>query len=156
MQAGFINEDIIRSSLQAENAHEVIEKLGGILQETGYVNEAYVQDVQDRELGFPTGIALAGAAIAIPHASPQGNVAKDGIAVAKLADKVEFHSMEDPDEVVQADMAFMLAVKAPEQHLNVLNALFTAFQNEAVVNELLQAETTSEIYQIMKNNLNEN
>ena len=156
MQANFINEDIIRSSLQAKNAHEVIEKLGSILQETGYVNEAYVQDVQDRELGFPTGIALAGAAIAIPHASPQGNVAKDGIAVAKLADKVEFHSMEDPDEVVQADMAFMLAVKAPEQHLNVLNALFTAFQNEAVVNELLQAETTSEIYQIMKNNLNEN
>ena len=156
MQADFVNEDIIRSSLQAENAHEVIAKLGGILKEAGYVNEAYVQAVQDRELSFPTGIALAGAAIAIPHASPQGNVAKDGIAVAKLSDKVEFHSMEDPDEVVKADMAFMLAVKAPEQHLNVLNALFTAFQNEAVVNELLQAETTSEIYQIMKNNLNEN
>lgn len=156
MQADFVNEDIIRSSLQAENAHEVIEKLGGILEEAGYVNKAYVQAVQDRELNFPTGIALAGAAIAIPHASPQGNVTRDGIAVAKLSDKVEFRSMEDPDEVVKADMAFMLAVKAPDQHLNVLNDLFTAFQNEKVVDELLKAETANQIYQIMHSNLSEN
>ena len=156
MQESFINENIIRCSLQAVDAQEVINKLGSLLQDAGYVNEAYVETVQARELNFPTGIVLAGAAIAIPHASPQGNVDKDGIAVAKLANKVPFHSMEEPEEIVQADMAFMLAVKEPEQHLNVLNALFTAFQNNKIVESLLQAENPQVIYQILKENLSKN
>lgn len=153
MQANFVSEDIIRCSMQAEDAATVIKKLGIILKEAGYVNESYVQSVLDREKNFPTGIALAGAAIAIPHASPQGNVAKDGIAIAKLAKKVEFHSMENPDETVQANMAFLLAVKTPDKHLDVLNALFTAFQNEKVVKELMKADTPQKIYQILKDNL---
>ena len=153
MQADFIKEEIVKCPLAAESAQDAILKLGKLLLEAGYIKAEYIEAVMEREKNFPTGIALAGAAIAIPHATPEGMVLKDGIATARLANKVTFGSMEDPDDTVEAELVFMLSVKDPGKHLDVLNALFTTFQNEAVVDNLLQAKDAQEIYRIMQENL---
>ncbi len=153
MQADFIKEEIVKCPLDAESAQDAIQKLGKLLLEAGYIKAEYIEAVMEREKNFPTGIALAGAAIAIPHATPAGNVLKDGIAAARLANKVEFHSMEDPDDTVEAELVFMLSVKDPGQHLDVLNALFTTFQNEDVVDKLIKSNKAQDIYTILKDNL---
>ena len=153
MQADFIKEEIVKCPLDAESAQDAIQKLGKLLLEAGYIKAEYIEAVMEREKNFPTGIALAGAAIAIPHATPEGMVLKDGIAVARLANKVEFHSMEDPDDTVEAELVFMLSVKDPGQHLDVLNALFTTFQNEDVVDKLIKSNKAQDIYTILKDNL---
>ena len=146
----FFSIDIINSSMTAQNSDEAIKKVGEILKNAGYVNEAYIESVLEREKNFPTGMPLMGSAIAIPHATPEGNVLKNGIAVAKMSKPVTFHSMEDPSETVEAELVFLLALKDSGQHLEILRQMFTSFQNPNVIKALKDSKTESEILEIME------
>lgn len=146
----FFNKDIINPSMSANNHEDAIKKVGNILKDAGYVNKAYIESVLEREKNFPTGLPLMGSAIAIPHATPEGNVLKNGIAVAKLTKPVTFHSMEDPEETVEAEFVFLLALKDSGQHLEILRQMFTSFQNPNVIQALKDSKTEVEILNIME------
>ena len=152
MENDFFSLKLIDSSLQAGDSKAAIQEVGQMLLGAGYVNEAYIESVLEREENFPTGLQLAGAALAIPHATPEGNVTKNGIAVAKLQKPVKFHSMEDPEETVEAEFVFLLALKDSGQHLEVLKEMFTGFQNEAVIRSLKESEEPQDILKIMEEN----
>lgn len=152
MQDGFFGENIIEIDLAAADDGDAIRKVGAILRRGGYVNDAYIEAVIEREKNFPTGLQLMNAALAIPHATPEGNVLKNGVAVAKLAAPVKFHSMEDPDESVDAEFVFLLALKDSGQHLEILREMFTGFQNEKVVAALQASKTKGDVLKIMEEN----
>lgn len=147
---GFFNDAIINPEMTAESDSDAIKKVGAILQEAGYVNEKYIEAVLEREKNFPTGMQLMGTAIAIPHATPEGNVMKNGIAVAKLTKSVTFHSMEDPSETVESEFIFLLALKDSGQHLAILRQMFTSFQNPDVIKSLKKSSSAAEILKIME------
>ena len=142
---GLFNAAIINPTLNAKDNTDAIEKVGAILRDAGYVNDAYIKAVLEREENFPTGLPLMGSAIAIPHATPEGNVLKNGVAVAKLTKPVTFHSMEDPAETVEAKLVFLLALKDSGQHLEILRQIFTGFQNPEVIQALNNATSAEEI-----------
>lgn len=131
----FIKEELIMPEGEAESAEEAIGLLGELLIRQGYIQSAYVGSVMEREKQFPTGMALEKTGIAIPHATPNGNVLKNGVAVLRLAQLVVFHSMESPEDMVETEIIFMLALKDSNGHLAMLQKLFGMFQ----------AETTMEI-----------
>ena len=147
---GFFNAQIINPALDAASDVDAIKKVGGILQSAGYVNSAYIDAVIEREGNFPTGLQLLTSAIAIPHATPEGNVLKNGIAVAKLNKPVKFHSMENPDETVEAKFVFLLALKDSGQHLAILREMFTSFQNPDVIQALNDSTSAEQILGIME------
>lgn len=154
MSNSFFHEDLILDQLSAANAVEAIKKIGASLVAGGYIDTSYTTSVIEREVVFPTGLPLPEAAIAIPHATPNKNVFRDSIAVARLAQPVLFHSMEDPEHEVPVALIFLLALKDSHCHLDMLKELFTVFQKTGFVKSLLQCTDKVEMMQLLEENFN--
>ena len=150
MQEVFFQEDLVLPDIKADSSDEAIRQAGMVLQKAGFISEEYVDAVLERESNFPTGLQLSGLALAIPHATPEGHVAKDGIAVGRLTAPVYFQSMENPEEEVAAEYVFMLALKDSEHHLEVLKQMFASLQKPSVIAALKAARTKPEIMSVVE------
>lgn len=146
-----IQDELINIAKEELDYKEVIKYLGKTFLNKEYIKEEYINDVLTREEGFPTGLELKNMGIAIPHANPD-NVLKNGISILKLKDPVRFSNMETGEDVY-VSMAFMLALKDPTDHLKMLQSLFIMFQQDDVMDELVNASTTDKIKSIVTNNL---
>lgn len=144
-----VDDKLIFLDIDIKNNIEAIETLGQQLLENKCINMQYVKGVCNRELEFPTGVALQHMGIAIPHATPEGNVYKNSIAMLRLKHPVVFHSMEDPDELVSVAMVMLLALKDANEHIDMLQKLFAMFQQNEIMNQLLQVPTAEEFQQVM-------
>ena len=144
-----IHSELIFLDEKAEDNFAAIDFLGKKLAETGYIDESYATATKTREETFPTGIKLTDIALALPHATPDDNVHKDGIGMLRLAMPVDFGSMEDPDQKIAVSMVFLLALKSSNQHLEMLQKLFDAFQNDELVTNLGQAKTPEDFKNIL-------
>lgn len=139
MAQNFFSAEIVRCPLAAAHREDAVRQMGRLLVDEGYVTADYIDGVLAREAEFPTGLALQNGSIAIPHANPEGNVLRSGIAVAKLERPVVFQSMENPEEAVAAEVVFLLALKDQQQHLEMLKNLFLSFQQPAFVQALVES-----------------
>ena len=148
-----LSPEMIFLKQSVRNSEMAIDFLGNKLVQAGCVNARYMEAVKDREKGFPTGLQLKAGGIAIPHATPDGNVQRSALAVARFKDPVSFHAMEDPDDVVEAKLVFLLALEEASEHLALLSQLFQFFQQEKLVKGLLQASEPQSFYQLMASHI---
>ncbi len=146
-----IQDELINIAKEDLDYKEVIKYLGKTFLDIKYIKEEYINDVLTREESFPTGLELKNIGIAIPHANPD-NVLKNGISILKLKNPVRFSNMETSEDVY-VSMVFMLALKDPNDHLKMLQSLFIMFQEEDVMDELINAATIAEIKSIVTSNL---
>lgn len=146
-----IQDELINIAEEDLDYKEVIKYLGKTFLDSKYIKEEYINDVLTREESFPTGLELKNIGIAIPHANPD-NVLKNGISILRLKNPVRFFNMETSEDVY-VSMVFMLALKDPNDHLKMLQSLFIMFQEEDVMDELINAATIAEIKSIVTNNL---
>lgn len=153
MKENLLDAKLINLNIQASDNVDAINQLGKMLVDNGYIDPSYTKSIIEREQTFPTGLVLASAGIAIPHASPENNVLKNGIAAISLVKPVKFHSMENPDSEIDVDMVFMLALASSTDHLDVLKKLFVAFQNQSLVNALKHSTDKAEFLKLLTNNL---
>lgn len=84
MTETLLDKNIILLDISAKDNIDAIKQLGQILVNNKYIDASYTDSVIEREASFPTGLALTNAGIAIPHASPNNNIQKNGIAAARL------------------------------------------------------------------------
>lgn len=154
MKKNLLDEKIINLNIEANDNIDAINKLGKMLVENKYIDTSYIESVLEREKTFPTGLVLANAGIAIPHASPNNNVRKNGIAIISLKKPVKFHSMENPATEIDVDMVFMLALASSTEHLDVLKKLFITFQNQTLINDLKNITDKNKFLKLLINNLN--
>lgn len=153
MAQDFFREELILPELEAADSMDAIRAIGKQMESKGYINDKYTPSVIEREKDFPTGLKLVSAGIAIPHATPMGNVLENGIAVARLKQPVPFHLMENPDSTVEADLIFLLALKDSGQHLDILKQLFITFQDDAIVKGLMTCQEPKEILRILRSHI---
>lgn len=146
-----IQDELIDTVETELDCKDVINHLGDLLLKNNYIKKEYIVDVLNREENFPTGLELKNMGIAIPHANPN-NVLRNGISILKLKNPVKFSNMETENDVY-ANMAFMLALKDPNDHLKMLQSLFIMFQQEDVMDELAGTSSKEEIRSIVLNNL---
>lgn len=146
-----IKGELINIAKEDLDYKEVIKYLGETFLKKEYIKEEYITDVLTREESFPTGLELKNMGIAIPHANPD-NVLRNGISILKLKNPVRFSNMETGEDVY-VSMAFMLALKDPNDHLKMLQSLFIMFQKEEVMDELINVSSKDEIKSIVLNNL---
>lgn len=146
-----IQDELINIAKEDLDYKEVIKYLGKTFLDNEYIREEYINDVLTREESFPTGLELKNMGIAIPHANPD-NVLKNGISILKLKNPVRFSNMETGEDVY-VSMVFMLALKDPNDHLKMLQSLFIMFQEEDVMDELINAFSKDKIKSIVTNNL---
>ena len=70
MKENLLDAKLINLNIQASDNVDAINQLGKMLVDNGYIDPSYTKSVIEREQTFPTGLVLASAGIAIPHASP--------------------------------------------------------------------------------------
>jgi len=144
-----LNQDLILLDLESNNERDVFEALGGTLVKKGYAKDSYVQALSDREKEFSTGLDIDGFGVAIPHTDVT-HVLKSGIGIAKLAKPVTFIHMATDDQEVPVELVFMLAVVNPADHIGELQRILEIIQDKEVLKKLKNAQSASEIIEIVK------
>lgn len=145
----FFHKELIVTNLQANNKEEVFEVLFNKLLENGYVKESFLEGIMTREKNFPTGLLLNGNNVAIPHTDPE-HVLKPAIAVATLSKPVVFKNMANPQEDVNVNIVFMIALNAAHSQVELLQRLVEMIQNENLLEEILKAKGGDEVVKIIE------
>jgi galactitol PTS system EIIA component len=116
----FLVPEAVDLGLDAEDAGDVIRRIGGKLLSAGYVRDTFIEAVLEREKTIPTGLPLSGKYnAAIPHTDVE-HVIRPGIGMATLLRPVVFKNMVSPDETVEVQLVFVLALEQPKSQIEML------------------------------------
>ncbi|WP_170008515.1 PTS 2-O-a-mannosyl-D-glycerate transporter subunit IIABC [Bacillus fonticola] len=129
-------------SSKEETIRFLVKKLG----EEGKLRseEDFYQAVLDRETMSPTGFE---GGLAIPHGKSEA-VKEAAFAVATLSKPIDTWESIDPNN--QVELVILLAIPKEEEgstHLSLLSEFVTRLSNERYKNGLLQAKTSTELYE---------
>jgi PTS system galactitol-specific IIA component len=143
----FLRRDLVVSNLEAKSAEDVFKKMSPILFEAGFVENSFFNGLVNRENKFPTGLLLGKYNVAIPHTDAV-HVKKPAIAIATLKDPVEFNCM-DGNGSVAVNIVFTMALNEPHSQIVMLQQLMFLIQNENILENMLQAKNSDEVYDIV-------
>ena len=139
-----ISEDLVLVNETVQSSEEIIRKLGKLLLEEKYVKDSFVEAVLDREKIFPTGLQTTTIGFAIPHTDAE-HVLKSTVAIATLKSPVTFMAMGSPEDEISVSIVMMLAISDPKKVIDTLTKVISILQNEATIDELINATTNIEI-----------
>lgn len=128
---------IVSSGLEFHSADEALQHIGQKMVEDGVCHPSYPAALLEREAMYPTGIALDGHAVAIPHCEAQHAI-EPAIYLIRPSRPVAFQQADD-DGSVMAELIIALVVTHPEQQLTLLRTLFGQLQQPEFIASLLTA-----------------
>jgi PTS system galactitol-specific IIA component len=143
----FLRRDLVVSNLEAKSAEDVFKKMSPILLEAGFVEDSFFNGLVNRENKFPTGLLLGKYNVAIPHTDAV-HVKKPAIAIATLKKPVKFNCM-DGNGSVDVNIVFTMALNEPHSQIVMLQQLMFLIQNESILENMLQAKDSDEVYDIV-------
>lgn len=126
---------IVSSGLSFINAEEALKHIGQKMVSEGICRDSYPTALLDRESTYPTGIALDGHAVAIPHCDASHAI-EPAVYLIRPAAPVLFQQADD-DGLIGAELIIALVVTHPEQQLKLLRALFGQLQQPEFIESLL-------------------
>lgn len=144
-----VREDLIFIDLDCNSREELIKYMSDQMMNAGKVKETYCNAVLERELIYPTGLNTGDIKVAILHTDPV-HVNSAGISVATLKNSVEFKNMEDPNQNIDVDLVFMLAVANPEAQVPLLVKLMGVFSDKELLKKIEDSKTKQEIKLILE------
>ncbi len=142
-----LKEELIFIDIEARDREEAIEKMAKELYKKGYVKESYINAILDREKVFPTGLPTEEVGVAIPHTDAI-HVNKSAMAIGVLKNPVSFQMMGMPEENVNVNIIFMMALDEPKSQIEMLQKLMSIFQEKSLLLRMRQAKTKEEIMQV--------
>lgn len=128
---------IVSSGMNFLSATEALRHIGEKMVKQGICYPGYPAALIEREAMYPTGIALDGHAVAIPHCEARHAV-EPAIYLIRPLQPVEFQQADD-DGTVMAELIIALVVTQPEQQLTLLRTLFGQLQQPEFIDSLLSA-----------------
>jgi PTS system galactitol-specific IIA component len=146
------HENIIIPQLQASTSDAAIEILGELLENQGYVRDTFINAVKEREKVFATGLPTPGIQVAIPHADIE-HIIRPAIAIGVSAEPIDFGEMGNPDGTVGARIICMLAVTESETLVSLLQNLVGIFQDPDVLQQIVEASSSTEIAKLFNDRL---
>jgi len=144
-----IDEKNIRLGLIAEDRDDCIRKICAVMAGNGYVGGDYADAVIEREKMYPTGLPTEGTIVAIPHAA-EGEVLRTGVGIAVLESPVGFYNIADPEELLMAEVVFVLANFEPGKQLDDLRSLMECLSEPEMLKGIRYAACASEIVEIFR------
>ncbi len=149
-----IDESLILVHDKAETREEIINKLGKLLFDQGFVKDSYTQAVIDRERTYPTGLQAKVAGVAVPHTDTD-HVNHPAIAIATLANPINFHVMGSPDDQVPVEIVIMLAVHDAKLVIPILRKVIFILENDQALLKMKNANSKIEIKKAMLDHIKE-
>ncbi|MCC0648256.1 PTS sugar transporter subunit IIA [Clostridioides sp. ZZV15-6598] len=148
-----ISSNLIFKDIEVSSNEDALKFLGQRLFNEQYVKEGYTEAVIAREKKYATGLPTGVYGVAIPHTDIV-HVNEPGIAIGILNEPVKFIMMGTDDTEIDVKVIFMLAVKEPQEQLQLLERLMTIFQDENMLNNIidLSEESVSDLLNSKLNN----
>ncbi len=132
---------------------EIVRLVSAPLLKAGLVKDSYPQALLEREKNFPTGLPTQGVGVAIPHTDCE-HVNTAGMAIGILRHPVVFQNMVDPEEAIEVQILFMLAIDEPHGQVEMLQRLSDVLQDpdllETIVGSAGPADAWSAIEPSLK------
>lgn len=140
--AKIVRGDMVYLQLEESHSFKVVERLGNVLFQKGFVNETFTHNALVRERKSATSI---GGGVAIPHGNPE-MVYQSAIAVAVLKKPIEWGS-----ELVS--VVFMLAITNQDRKLNrgAVAEIAAISEDPAHLNALIGARSVEGFLNNIKN-----
>ena len=145
----FFGENLIYRDLEFDSSKGVLEFLADSLYKEGFIKEGFKEAIIKREEEYPTAIPAEGPKIAIPHADHK-LVKKAAIAIGILKNSIDFHSMEEPENIIPVKIVIMLALDEPHGHIEMLQKIVTLIKNQKAKQAILKASSKEKIYEILE------
>ena len=144
-----LSDKIILLDEAVADNQEALGQIADQMTRSGAVKDSYKSAVLKREVDFTTGLATVNIGIAMPHTDAK-HVNYDQLGVLRLREPVSFLQMWD-GEKIQVKFVFMLALKEAHAQLAMLQKLIALIQDEEKIKQLLLAENTDEIIEMLNN-----
>lgn len=138
--SNILTKDNILLNLVSESKENAIERAGKLLLDLGYVNDSYIEAMQDREKLITTYIGMG---VAIPHGTARDDVKKSGIVVLQYPKGVKFGD----------ELAYLVIGIAGigDEHLDILSNIATSLDVDGIVDTLSHTGDKSEILKVFQN-----
>lgn len=143
------SEEIILFDQDCNNRETAIKILADQFKQKSLVKESFYQAILDRESNYPTGLAINGTGVAIPHTDAV-HIKKSQIGFMSLAEPVIFKDMVDDQNDIEVDVIFMLGLQKSEEQVKTLQKLIDLFQNQELLNEVLSCSNNKDFKKTMK------
>ncbi|MBG9986893.1 PTS sugar transporter subunit IIA [Facklamia sp. DSM 111018] len=142
-----MSEDLIMMDLQSNDKNQTLSELLNLTALSERIDQPaeVLAAVQKRESQGSTGM---GEGIAIPHAKSESIIAPT-VLFARLSEEVDWESLDG----LPVKMVFLILVPKRHQgdvHLKILQMLARKLMDDDFKNNLLNAKTTEEVYQILR------
>jgi mannitol operon transcriptional antiterminator len=142
-----LQTDFIQVKKEVKDWKEAIRIASEPLWQKGLITDAYIQAMIDNVVKIGPYIVIA-PKVAIPHARPEDGVNKLGMSLLKLENAVSF---SDKD-MHNTQMVIVLAAIDGDAHLKALTQLTDLLTNGEDREEIMSADTPTDIYKIIKEN----
>ncbi len=129
---------LLEDNIKFKDERDALTYISEQLQQKNIVKKSHLKALIEREALFPTGIALDGYAVAIPHCEAEHAISP-AIYIIRPQSPVVFNRA-DEDSTVEVSLIISLVVISPEDQLNLLKALFSNLQNKEFYHFLISAE----------------
>lgn len=144
--AAIVQPNLVKFNVEADSKQAVIAQLADLYLKEGVISNVtdYIAAVNEREEEGTTGV---GGGIAIPHGKAD-TVTRSAVAIAKLAQPVEWQSLDDkPVEYV-----FLLAIPndGDNEHLKLLSELAGTLMDDDIRAKLQAASSSQDLENIFE------
>ena len=150
MDKSLICDDLCELDLDVDNTDEFFAVMSQKAKELGYVTDNFLPAIKEREFNYPTALPTEPYPVAIPHSDPV-NIVKQFIAPVRLKNPIDWCEMANNDSVLKVRIVFLLGFKKEEGHVELLQVLLENFQDQSVMDALLNAKTKEEYLEVCKN-----
>ncbi|MDD4666179.1 MAG: PTS sugar transporter subunit IIA [Clostridia bacterium] len=145
---------LVTTKREFKDWEECYKNLATMLEKEKKVKPGYWESVLEREKSFPTGLQITpNIGIAIPHSCDPSFSIEPSIAVALLAKPLEVSSMAQPEEKVMVSVVLMLALVGSEDHLVMLQHMMEIFQDEVLLQNLLEIKDPLDARKLLEDKL---
>lgn len=136
-----LTEKMIQTSNRVGSWQEAIRLAAKPLFDHDVIEERYIDAMIDNIKEIGPYIVLA-PKVAIPHARPEDGVNQVGMSLLKIKHAVSF---SEEDEEKDVNLIFVIAAIDNETHLKALSQLTELLEDEAVVDQIIEANSIKEI-----------
>ncbi len=150
MNSTLICEELCELDLDVKDTDEFFKVMSEKAKKLGYVTENFLSAIKEREENYPTALPTMPYPVAIPHSDPV-NIVSQFIAPVRLKNPIDWCEMANNDSILKVQIVFLLGFKKEEGHVELLQILLQNFQDEAIMERLLQAKDKEEYLHIVKN-----
>ncbi|MEA4812443.1 MAG: PTS sugar transporter subunit IIA [Anaerolineaceae bacterium] len=143
-----INSKNMCAGLSAKHKEEVIKILSDKFFSSGLVTKDFYDHVIKREEVFPTGLPTV-IPVALCHTDPEF-VIKNALGVATLKEAVKFQEMGSPENTLDVQIVFLLALKESKDQIFWLMNIVEVFKDKNALEQILYASSEEGLEQNIK------